>query len=93
MSSYHYDPQNVARRQNYEQAPSHNSFNCHHDKMKGTSDSLPHDIHREPIAMAYVPAQQWRDIVNAQDGFHTGTIFRELMKPLAPFVMKRGDRT
>ena len=78
MSSYHYDPQNVARRQNYEHAPSHNSFNCHHDKMKGTSDSLP---------------QQWRDIVNAQDGFHTGTIFRELMKPLAPFVMKRGDRT
>lgn len=34
-----------------------------------------------PIAMAYVPWQQWRAIYEVEKGFHRGTIFEELDKP------------
>lgn len=34
-----------------------------------------------PIAMAYVPWQQWRDLYEAEKGFQRGTIFEELDKP------------
>lgn len=34
-----------------------------------------------PLAMAYVPWQAWRDIYDAEKGFHRGTIFQELDKP------------
>lgn len=39
------------------------------------------------LAMAYVPWQTWRDIYDADKGFHCGTIFQELNMP---FVGKRG---
>lgn len=39
------------------------------------------------LAMAYVPWQTWRDIYEADKGFHCGTIFEELNMP---FVGKRG---
>lgn len=39
------------------------------------------------LAMAYVPWQTWRDIYEADKGFHYGTIFKELNMP---FVGKRG---
>ncbi len=34
-----------------------------------------------PIAMAYVPWQEWRSLYEAEKGFHIGTIFEELDKP------------
>lgn len=34
-----------------------------------------------PIAMAYVPWQEWRNIYDIQKGFRRGTIFEELDKP------------
>lgn len=34
-----------------------------------------------PLAMAYVPWQMWRNICDAEKGFHHGTIFEELNKP------------
>lgn len=34
-----------------------------------------------PLAMAYVPFQQWEDIQEIQRGFPRGTIFRDLDKP------------
>ncbi len=34
-----------------------------------------------PIAMAYVPWQEWRNIYEIQKGFRRGTIFEELDKP------------
>lgn len=33
------------------------------------------------LAMAYVPWQTWRDIYDAEKGFHRGTIFQELDMP------------
>ena len=42
----------------------------------------------KPIAMAYVPWQEWRDIYEAEKAFSCGTIFKELNKP---FVGKRGN--
>ena len=48
-----------------------------------------HDtIHNMPLAMAYVPWQTWRDIYDAEKGFHYGTIFKELDKP---FLGKGGS--
>ena len=34
-----------------------------------------------PIAMAYVPWQDWCAIYDVRKGFHCGTIFEELNKP------------
>lgn len=34
-----------------------------------------------PLAMAYVPWQRWENILEADKGFHCGTIFRDLRKP------------
>lgn len=34
-----------------------------------------------PLAMAYVPWQNWREIYDLCEGFQTGTIFEELDKP------------
>ena len=41
------------------------------------------------LAMAYVPWQKWRDIYEAEKGFHCGTIFKELN---LPFLGKGGVR-
>lgn len=34
-----------------------------------------------PLAMAYVPWQEWQNIREAEKGFRCGTIFEELNKP------------
>ena len=34
-----------------------------------------------PLAMAYVPWQEWRAIYDVEKGFRCGTIFEELNKP------------
>ena len=34
-----------------------------------------------PVAMAYVPWQEWHDIYPAEKALHRGTIFEELDKP------------
>ena len=34
-----------------------------------------------PLAMAYVPWQNWKDIYDLKQAFQTGTIFCELDKP------------
>lgn len=34
-----------------------------------------------PIAMAYVPWQEWRNILDVEKGFRCGTIFHELYQP------------
>lgn len=39
------------------------------------------ELNNMPIAMAYVPWQEWRNICEAEKGFHSGTIFEELNKP------------
>ena len=39
------------------------------------------ELNNMPLAMAYVPWQEWRNIYEAEKGFHCGTIFEELNKP------------
>ena len=60
------------------------------------SNSVPYQTYRQmhtvpmperpvcenrPIAMAYVPWQNWCDLYEAEKGFQCGTIFKELDKP------------
>ena len=40
-----------------------------------------------PLAMAYVPWQEWQNIYEAEKGFHRGTIFEELDKPFKGIMM------
>lgn len=49
----------------------------------GTSPRCEQDDMLEgmPLAMAYVPWQNWRKIYEPEKAFHTGTIFEELDKP------------
>ena len=39
------------------------------------------DIENMPIAMAYVPFQQWQNIYEPRQAFQRGTIFKELDLP------------
>ena len=39
-----------------------------------------------PIGMIYVPMQQWRELYQPDEGFHQGTIFKELD---CPFLGRR----
>ena len=39
------------------------------------------DVSACPLAMAYVPMQQWRQLYDPNVGFGRGTIFMELDKP------------
>ena len=36
------------------------------------------------LAMAYVPMQQWRDILDCEDALANGTLFGELVLPFYP---------
>ena len=57
--------------------PSRSCCNIHeHDKLSGL-----------PIAMAYVPWQEWRSLYEVEKGFRCGTIFAELN---LPFCWKGG---
>lgn len=39
------------------------------------------ELRNMPLAMAYVPWQEWCSLYEADKGFHRGTIFEELDKP------------
>ena len=52
----------------------HSSCSCTQEKETVKLDSLP-------LAMAYVPWQQWRKLHDLGYGFRCGTIFQELEKP------------
>ena len=56
------------------------------DNMRMDSRNTLEDM---PLAMAYVPWQTWRDIYDAEKGFHRGTIFQELD---LPFLGKGGKK-
>lgn len=56
------------------------------ENMSNRSDTL--EITRfpkhTPLAMAYVPLQQWKETYNLDKGFEQGTIFPELNFPFKP---------
>lgn len=39
------------------------------------------DLADMPLAMAYVPWQEWKDVYKVEKAFQRGTIFEELDKP------------
>ena len=45
---------------------------CHHDPLSEL-----------PLAMAYIPWQEWKDIYSADKALCRGTIFEELDKPFS----------
>ncbi|MBQ7935385.1 MAG: spore coat associated protein CotJA [Clostridia bacterium] len=52
--------------------PVRNNTNNHNSRSSGDPMVL---------AMAYVPNQVWQDLYEPEDGFHRGTIFRQLDLP------------
>ena len=58
----------------------YNTSDC--TRRSGCEDRAEYDeLNGMPIAMAYVPWQEWQNIYEAEKGFHQGTIFEELNKP------------
>jgi len=49
-------------------------YRCDKDDFDKCIDNLP-------VAMAYVPFQKWRKVLDASAGLAIGTIFEELHKP------------
>lgn len=84
MPNYHYHPQDYGRRTSRGNRPSSavpvprtepERSACCDDKAEYD------DLSGMPIAMAYVPWQEWRALYAPEKGFHRGTIFEELDKP------------
>ena len=58
------------------------SMNRMMNKALYTAESMDSGVlSKMPIAMAYVPFQQWRDIYNLDYALERGTIFKELDLP------------
>lgn len=56
-------------------------------------DDFDKCLDKLPIAMAYVPFQKWRKVLDASAGLAIGTIFEELHKPwYGSKCGTRGDR-
>ena len=53
------------------------SYDIHLDIEKAYTEC----IDNMPIAMAYVPFQQWRNLYEPAEAFQRGTIFKELDLP------------
>ena len=75
-----------SRRQNMQQ-PISPASPSRGRRMESCPDMRNDFLEGQPLAMAYVPWQQWRDIYEPCMGFQRGTIFRELDKP---FLWKGG---
>lgn len=76
-----------------------NMFDCmmvdeqfQHSSVKKTENSNDYEnsINMErfpehtPLAMAYVPMQQWGEVYDEEMAFNTGTVFPELKMPFDP---------
>lgn len=84
MSNYHYRSQDYARRAHQNTRPSSAVPVPHTDHSHAVccDDKAEYDeLSGMPLAMAYVPWQEWRAVYEAEKGFHRGTIFEELDKP------------
>jgi len=57
----------------------------HDDRM---FNQMP--IDRLPVAMAYVPWQQWEELFDLTKGYKCGTIFPSLSKPFAEGALMSG---
>lgn len=84
MPNYRYNSQDYMRRRGCGQATPSPAFSSPQEEVcpvcrdtRTTYDELS----GMPLAMAYVPWQEWQNIYDAEKGFCRGTIFEELDKP------------
>lgn len=67
---------------------------CRHDDDRFMNSS----VDELPLAMAYIPWQQWRSVLCADKALACGTIFEELIMPFQHAAIncgpceRRGDR-
>lgn len=55
---------------------------CHEQSSMSCGESMNYDqLQRMPLAMAYVPWQQWQNVYDGSKGLEHGTIFEELLFP------------
>ena len=84
MPNYRYNSPEYMRRNNCGcQVPAPNTAPC---QAVPTNNICESKIKRDaleglPLAMAYVPWQNWYAIYEVEKGFQCGTIFEELNKP------------
>ncbi len=67
--------------ENTANANHNNTYNYKQEQNNYSSERFPKNT---PLAMAYVPCQQWGETYNIETGFCKGTIFPELDLPFAP---------
>ena len=85
MPNYRYNMagqmrQNGCMRQNAQAMPQ--TGGCPLSAENSHEHCMDHgDLADMPLAMAYVPWQEWRNIYKAEKAFQRGTIFEELDKP------------
>lgn len=77
------------RRTGSSAAPSDSAFRSQTGQAPGCPDTHDHFPPDMPIAMAYVPWQQWRDLYEPCKALERGTLFMELDKPF----LGKGGRT
>lgn len=83
MPNYRYNTSDCTRRSNCGRQPAPAASVCPAPARPACCDDRAEydEFNGLPIAMAYVPWQQWRAIYEVEKGFHRGTIFEELDKP------------
>ena len=83
MPNYRYNSQDYMRRRGCsrtqaETCPARSEAAC---PACGSTRNTYDELSDMPLAMAYVPWQEWKNIYEAEKGFKRGTIFEELDKP------------
>lgn len=76
------------------QHPCHNPSPCQCKQETVCNKFETYDAFRDmPLAMAYVPWQQWKNVYDGAKGLQNGTIFEELIFPFqfaSPVCRERG---
>lgn len=75
MPNYRYNTPDYMRRNNNGRPFPTSGKSCCEPKVERDP------LQGMPLAMAYVPWQEWRSLYEPEKGFHQGTIFEELDKP------------
>lgn len=86
MPNYNYRSNDYMRRgqcqRSFSSAPAHSEREYSVRVEENTENCCMHDpLNGLPIAMAYVPWQEWKNIYAAEKALCRGTIFEELDKP------------
>lgn len=86
MPNYNYRTNDYMRRnqcgRSMNMPPAKREPECNAYAEMHTADCCVHDLlNGMPIAMSYVPWQEWHDIYPAEKALCRGTIFEELDKP------------